>query len=558
MSAEWLDQLVAAHGPSLPGAIDRVALRASIRRIAQVVHARGGGAWLLHETDPFRFAAALYGVVLGGGEVTLLPDRQPATVASLRNGVLGAIGVDQDFAVESMSAGGNDCLPSVPPGNVVVLTSGSSGARKPLRRGLAPLLAEADAMQACWPGGEHRLFGSMVSSHHMYGLMFAVVWPLRCGAALCDRGLLPALDFSFLDNARALPVRLVTSPSWLNRLPQALALSHLADGHGRTMQLERLFSAGAPLANVTADSAAKALGTVVNEIYGSSETGAVATRRADLGEAWQALPGVVLAVEQGLLTIDSPFRAEGIPSRFASADAAEHGDDGVRLLGRRDRIVKVEGKRVSLQQIEDLAATHDFVDDCAATLDASGRIALAVALSVAGARSLAEQGKATLDGLLRSALRAAVEPVAVPRRIRYLAEVPRDAQGKAQAERLAPVFEDGARVRPSLAGEELVDGWLQLQLRLDHDLVPFQGHFDDFPVLPGIALVHWAMTFATERLGVRARVEALSDVKFTNVLRPGDALVLALRVDDGRVEYRYSRHGEPCAKGRLRVDADAC
>jgi acyl-coenzyme A synthetase/AMP-(fatty) acid ligase len=87
----------------------------------------------------------------------------------------------------------------------------------------------------------------------------------------------------------------------------------------------------------------------VIELYGSTETGALATRRTASEIAWTPLPGVAL---HGQGTGEAQrFRAEGphIDVPIVLGDILELQPDGrFRWLGRASDLVKVGGKRASL------------------------------------------------------------------------------------------------------------------------------------------------------------------------------------------------------------------
>ncbi|MCZ7600087.1 MAG: AMP-binding protein [Gammaproteobacteria bacterium] len=554
MSAVTLDRLVRPGGERVPGTLDPDAVRVSVSATARAVHARGGGDWLIHENDPFRFVVGLYGTVLGRGSAVLLPDVGPATVEAAGGRAATRLGEGGMDVLALAAEGGDGGPPDVAPGTVITLTSGSTGERKRLTRRLEHLLGEADALDARWPRGEACITASMVSSHHMYGLMFAVVWPLARGDRVLAAPISPAPDFAALEIGERRPLTLVTSPSYLHRMRASLAMARFEDAAGRPVNVVRLFSAGAPLDPDAARFAAAHLDCQVNEIYGSTETGAVAARRGDAGERWRALPGVALCERDGHLEIDAPYAALELPRPYASADRVRFEDDGFELLGRSDRVVKVEGRRVSLQSVEDAARRVGGVIDSVAGVGPDGRVALAAVLDEAGTGRLHADGKATMDGELRAALGRELEAVAVPRRVRFLGRVPRDSHGKVRAGALDAVFAADARSRPTVHGESRRDGWLLIELALDPDLAAFTGHFPGFPVLPGVALVHWAACFAETGLGVRASASRLEDVKFMSILAPGDELTLSLRNSRRGIEFRYHRAGVVCAKGRIVVD----
>jgi acyl-coenzyme A synthetase/AMP-(fatty) acid ligase len=63
-----------------------------------------------------------------------------------------------------------------------------------------------------------------------------------------------------------------------------------------------------------------------------------------------------------------------------------------------------------------------------------------VQLNAVGAAELAHRGRRALNQALKAALRTRIEPIALPRKFRYVDAVPVDAQGKRQRAVLEDLF----------------------------------------------------------------------------------------------------------------------
>lgn len=110
-----------------------------------------------------------------------------------------------------------------------------------------------------------------------------------------------------------------------------------------------------------------------------------------------------------------------------------------------------------------------------------------------------------------------------------------------------------AVTEPAWLGQrEIPDGWV-LQLQVPADLLYFRGHFPDFPILPGVAQLHWAVHQAQQRFGYTGAPSALQAVKFHQVVEPEQRLELALTHNPARrsVSYRYESERGLHASGRL-------
>jgi 3-hydroxymyristoyl/3-hydroxydecanoyl-(acyl carrier protein) dehydratase len=99
------------------------------------------------------------------------------------------------------------------------------------------------------------------------------------------------------------------------------------------------------------------------------------------------------------------------------------------------------------------------------------------------------------------------------------------------------------------------DGIWTLDLRLQAELISFDDHFAQAPVVPGVLQVGWAIALAASRLGTSLHCRDMEALKFQYLLRPGDRLVLTLRLDavSGKLHFAYHMDGRHCSSGRLRI-----
>ncbi len=118
--------------------------------------------------------------------------------------------------------------------------------------------------------------------------------------------------------------------------------------------------------------------------------------------------------------------------------------DGFTLLGRQDRIVKLAEKRVSLDEVERRLRALDWVAEAVVLpLEQGARQSLAaeLVLSAEGERQWRRLGGGNFLLDLRQQLRPWLEPVALPRRVRCVAALPRNSQGKLPYLELKELFD---------------------------------------------------------------------------------------------------------------------
>ena len=123
----------------------------------------------------------------------------------------------------------------------------------------------------------------------------------------------------------------------------------------------------------------------MREIYGSSETGAIAWRSQQesvVDALWHPLPEVKLKADAaGILVVNAPYVDNS--EDFTLSDRIEYCEvGGFKLIGRIDRVVKVEGKRVSLAAIEKLLLEHAWVKQARALTVERRRVETAVVVQL--------------------------------------------------------------------------------------------------------------------------------------------------------------------------------
>jgi hypothetical protein len=306
---------------------------------------------------------------------------------------------------------------------------------------------------------------------------------------------------------------------------------------------------------------ARLLGHTPTEIYGSSETGGVAWRRghATAAGAWEAMPGVQWRLDgAGQLEVRSPHLERDAWLTLSDRAQALGGARFV-LQGRSDRLVKIEEKRISLDAVEAALLAGGLACEARVLLcpqPDGERQALAafVVLSERGRAELASGGKAALNRRLRAQLAGVVEAVALPRRWRYLDQMPHDAQGKTTQAALLALL--GAAERPRFPHVTLLEqdaGRVLLGLTVPASLSYLEGHFPQAPVLPGVVQVDWAIHYGRAYFTLAPSFAGINALKFQQVILPDAPLFLELKLDagNGSLHFRYFSDAGAHAGGRI-------
>ncbi|KAF1692112.1 AMP-binding protein [Pseudoxanthomonas koreensis] len=381
--------------------------------------------------DRHRFLLGFCAAALRGQAALLPPSGAPGAVAEIlrRHGDGGAYRLDASSPLPSGAPGPAPDMPQVVAGALAAIgyTSGSTGQPQAHAKTWAAFAAgtaqNLAALRDLW-GDAQPWIVATVPPQHMYGMEMSVLLPLLGGAAVhAGRPLLPADVARALEEAGGARL-LVTTPAHLRALLQSgVALPPLAG----------IVSATAPLPRELAAAAEARFGAEVREVFGSTETCVIARRRPARETAWTPLPGVRLAPQPGGTLVHAPH----LPAPVALADLVEIEAGGCfQLRGRQADLLEIGGKRASLGDItRRLLAGPGVEDGVIVQLEPEraggvGRIA-----ALAGAPGLAAAD-------IVAALRATVDPVFLPRRIRLLPRLPRNATGKLRRDELLALLAD--------------------------------------------------------------------------------------------------------------------
>lgn len=443
------------------GATPALHLRAFGTRLAALRHTLGGHParrWLLYSDDPALFLLGLL-VLLGSGKtVVICASRKPEWLQSLAcefDAILSDEAIEITMAATPQTGGKPawmPCFDFAPEQHsaavwqpvfdgtepLVFFTSGSTGEPKAIAKPLLALTNEVTTLHATF-GEELRnvVFIASVSHLHIYGLLFRLLLPLLVKAGSVRQQidypeqLLEAVQSLQADGVEP-PLAFISSPSWLSRLDLRLP----------SCRMQAVFSSGGPLSATAAQQARRYFGHLPLEVYGSTETGGIGYRQQASSEtAWTTFAGVALTRSADEVTLHSPNLPDACA--YVLDDLLEFLPGGqFRLNGRKDRIVKIAEKRVSLTEVERCLEQQPSIRQCVALPTTGGREGLvcAVVLSDAGESMLARSGQSALIRLWRTALLQRFEAVTVPRQWRILSGIPVNSQSKIDSSRLLALF----------------------------------------------------------------------------------------------------------------------
>lgn len=420
-----------------------------VRRLAAAMPAAGHVLNVC--ADRYRFAVGLMAALVAGKVSLLPPSHTPETVRRMKEFAADTFCLadapsnlalplfhfddallegDAPVSAESWPTG-EQAVPRIAAEQTLafVFTSGSTGVPVPHRKTWGGVVrnvrAEARAL-GLQPGAAPAVLAT-VPPQHMYGIESSVLMPLQSGAALCAAH--PFFPADICADLAALPRPriLVTTP---------VHLRTLIDAGVEVPRVDLVLSATAPLSGELARSAERSFADRLQEIYGSTETGQIASRRSAHAEDWNLLPGIALEQRDGRTWASGGHVEQETPL----GDVIElRAGGGFRLHGRIGDLVNIAGKRNSLgylnHQLLAIPGVRDGVFYMPGGEPPDGVLRL-MAFVVAPGMTVAA---------LRQALRERIDPVFMPRPLVLLSELPRNSTGKLARESLEALAGDHAR-----------------------------------------------------------------------------------------------------------------
>ena len=404
---------------------------ADVRQLAAALPA--GGHVLNVCADRYRFAVGMAAALLSGKVSLLPPTLTPEMVRQVKSFAPDVFCLaDQSQTLDLPQFSWTDAMthraplaPYAQPGHadcpeicasqpaVIMFTSGSTGVplahHKSWGEVVRSVRAEAERLDLL--DGRHHSIVATVPPQHMFGFESTVLLALQSGAAMsAAHPFYPADICSALAGAPR-PCMLVTTPIHLKVL--------LASGLD-IPQPDLVLSATAPLSPQLALATETRLQAPLFEIYGSTETGQIASRRTTQTSEWTLLPGIKLDMKEAQVWASGGHLERAIPL----ADELELLDDERFLLhGRTADLVNIAGKRSSLGYLNhQLNAVPGVADGAFFMPDDDGdKVTRLMAFAVAPGMTAAK---------LLAALRERIDTVFIPRPLVLLESLPRNSTGK--------------------------------------------------------------------------------------------------------------------------------
>lgn len=411
-----------------------------VKRAIANINLHSHSTYLLFAENSYHFAVNFISLLILEKNITLTANSKPDWIEQIGSSFEAIIGdeslsplLPSNHYTSGSKKAVSDSL-TIPPeftSRLHFYTSGSTSQPKAIPKSINQIFIELENIHNTFGDNVIKCsFLASVSHHHIYGLIFRLLWPLIYRFPFYTDIVLyqeQLLELCSPDK----PVCFISSPAFLSR----------QDFDLKTLQLTECFSSGSLLSFNAAKTAQQQLGIFPIEVFGSTETGGIGYRRqTNNNQVWTLFPGIMLQKSSGqapLLT--SPYLPQSL---FLDDDIELISANQFKLLGRLDRVVKIEEKRVSLDAIESSLKSSPLIEEVKVVVLRHHRTYLGavVVLSQQGRDTLQQHSKHYLNNQLKQELINTYEAVAIPRKWRYLDQLPYNTQGKLPLDSLTALF----------------------------------------------------------------------------------------------------------------------
>ena len=428
-----------------------------------------------------------------------------------------------------------------------IQTSGSSGERKNIAKSLKQMLLEAQFLRTELQIQSSHCFFSSASHQHLYGLTFKVFLPLVSGSEIiCENLNYPEVIFEILNSRNPKNLIFLSSPILLESL--------MLHPSFKNFNVTLILTAGSKLNPKTHKYFLQTLNqTKMIEIYGSTETGVIAFNE---GCGLKLFSQVHALVNEDMrLVVQSPWQEGEEAEGFLTNDCVEINGKNLKILGRFDRVIKLHDRRIGLEGIESLLESSELVNKSFILQENPKRLSAIIVLSALGETHFRNFGKRGVVKRLQEILNKEF-----PNQVRYFyfrEKLPYDAQGKISKQEGLSCIQK--RHEPEFTLLEKTENFLRAQAYIGIDCFYFNGHFLDFPLVPGFVELGFVYHLLNAHLKIPFEaIKEIESIKFMHFLRPKDTLTVEITQKECKFYFKMFAGEKECANGRLRFLKESC
>lgn len=451
---------------------------------------------VLSGEDAFVFLVNLFSCIYLKKPITVITDK---TKLKYTNG---------EFVDELSHTAKISELPEIDYNYVInFLTSGTTGEPKVVKKSINNLVAEAETLNKQFCFSNVSEFVTTTTLSHLFGFTFSLMVPIVSARPINTKRVLYPEQLLKKNTA------LITTPSFLSVMEKYSLLPESMP--------EFIISAGSKLLeNVFEYFETK---TNVIEIYGSTEAGVIAHKECSSSDL-TLFSNVKICNDK----ISSPFMYE---DEIEVNDNIQVIGSTIKILGRKDRIVKIQEERVSLSETEKLISESEFIEEIYC-MKVREKLGAAAVLTDKGREELINSGSVRFTKDLKSFLHNKLR--IIPQKWRFIDTIPLTKTGKIDNDYIKTLFDT------NLTLPLVIDrSHNTLKLVFHRDSNYFKGHFDGYPIVPGVVQLYYASFYINEIFGLNINSGMLKKIKFSNIIKPDKVITLELQEAEKMIMYKY-------------------
>ena len=531
--------------------------KSDVSRLRTAIERENLDAWILNADDAYYFLVAVFALFQSRKRILFSANRQPEFIREIRKegvGFLNDGGAENSLQIPQAL---ETFLPEKPwetfdsaSARASLFTSGTTGVPKEIAKTGLQFENEANDLSKRFAKDlVGRSFYSTVNHHHIYGMAFGIFVPISAG--------LPIHRFRIefpeeLERIAREPAVIVSSPAFLKRL----AASRTEPIPFRTKPF--WLSAGGVLPEDVAYRVEELSGNGVQEIYGCTEAGAIATRRIREGASWHPIASNRISLaENGCLKIQSSYTDA---CGFVTGDLGTLESEGTfALLGRADSIVKIEEKRISLPEVENRLLQTLVVRDVR-VVPMSGKrqfLAAAIVLNDEGKEKFKGLPKKEINAFFRERLSGFLENTVQPKKWRYLEELPQDAMGKIRTRDIQALFRLPESSNFRILKYHIEENRVQAKIVIPETSDYYDGHFPEFKLLPAVVQIDLVLKIFGGLSGMSLNFKRISRAKFMGPIFPATPVTVecSYSKESGKLQFGIlSEEGKKLSSGTVELE----
>ncbi len=399
------------------------------------------------------------------------------------------------------------------------LTSGTTSTPKMIPVAIKNLIAEAQDMSEIYDFSKATEFLTSSTLAHHYGCTVCLFLPMVLGIPINTTRVVYPQDLSSENSV------FVSTPAFLSRMVKY----NIIPANKPLL----ITSAGAKLEEKDFDELLNY--TDVIDMYGCTETGVLCYKtKPDM------LHQLLKRVEIKDDIVKAPYM---VFEEFQLPDKIVQTSDVIKIISRKDRVVKIQDERVSLTELEKFVNEIDFVEK--SYCDKIGeKVGCLVVLNKEGQDKFIQNGMKQIIKDLKQLLKD--KSKIIPQKWKFVDEIPKNSFGKIYRDYILELFDINLTL-PIITKREQTN----LSLIFHRDSNFFKGHFDNYPIVPGVVQLYYAAFYIKELFGYDIGMGQLKKIKFSNLIVPDKEIDLIFTENENSILYKYQKDDKVYSSGQF-------